>query len=230
MTARTRTLAVLLACLALVATGCGDEGVNGTSNPDTSASATASGPCKYLGSGQAAARKVKVPPAKPVAKGPVKVTIKTNFGNMNVTLDGANTPCAVNSFVSLAKQGFYDKTICHRIASDSRGFHVLQCGDPTGTGAGDPGYRFAEEITGNEDYKVGSLALGNTGQPSSSGSQFFIDFDTTAIPPSYSQFGQLSPAGLKVAQKAAAAAMKGQPDGYDGKPATKVEITGVTVQ
>jgi peptidyl-prolyl cis-trans isomerase B (cyclophilin B) len=225
VTARTRILAVLLACLALVATGCGDMGATSPTKP---AAKAASGPCKYLPSGQPAARKVTVPPAKPVAKGPVKVTIRTNLGNMSATLDGANAPCAVNSFLSLAKQGYFDKTVCHRVTSDSRGFHVLQCGDPTGTGAGDPGYRFAEEITGQEDYKVGSLAMGNTGQPSSTGSQFFVDYDTTALPPNYTQFGQLTPAGLQVAQKAAKAAVKGKRDGYDGAPTTKVEITTVT--
>ena len=158
------------------------------------------------------------------------MTVKTNFGDMTATLDGKTAPCAVNSFLSLSKQGYYDKTDCHRITSDKRGFHVLQCGDPTGSGSGDPGYRYAEELTGKEDYKVGSLALANTGQPSSSGAQFFIDYDATTLPPNYTQFGQLTPAGLKVAQKAAKAATKGKPDGYDGPPATKVTITGVTQQ
>ena len=59
------------------------------------------------------------------------MTIKTNFGDMPATLDGKQAPCAVNSFLSLSKQGYYDKTNCHRITSDKRGFHVLQCGDPT---------------------------------------------------------------------------------------------------
>lgn len=231
MTARTKYLAVLLAALALVASGCGDKGAKSApAKPSPSESATADAACQYLPSGQQPAKKVDKPPATPVADGPVKVTIKTNFGDMTATLDGKNAPCAVNSFLSLAKQGYYDKTDCHRITSDKRGFHVLQCGDPTGTGRGDPGYRYAEELTGAENYKVGSLALANTGQPTSSGAQFFIDYDTTSLPPNYTQFGQLTPAGLKVAQKAAKAGVKGKPDGYDGKPATKVTITGVTAQ
>lgn len=234
MTARTKYLAVLFACLALVATGCGDKGTSDSkASKDTTATAspsTASGACQYLDSGQPPAKKVQKPPATPVAAGPVNVTIKTNFGDMTATLDGKTAPCAVNSFLSLSKQGYYDKTNCHRITSDKRGFHVLQCGDPTGTGRGDPGYRYAEELTGAENYKVGSLALANTGQPSSSGAQFFINYDKTRLPPSYTQFGQLTPAGLKVAQKAAKAGVKGKPDGYDGPPATKVTITGVTQQ
>ena len=234
MTARTKYLAVLLAALALVASGCGDEGKKDTSakassSPSESATA-AKGACDYIDSGQQPAKKVDKPPTTPVAKGPVEVTIKTNFGDMTATLDGKTAPCAVNSFLSLAKQGYYDNTNCHRITSDQRGFHVLQCGDPTGSGSGDPGYRYAEELTGRENYKVGSLALANTGQPSSSGAQFFIDYDKTTLPPSYTQFGQLTPAGLKVAQKAAKAGLKGKPDGYDGPPATKVTITGVTAQ
>ena len=231
MTARTKYLTVLLAFLALVASGCGDKGTPETkSTPTKAASSADSGACEYLDSGQQPAKKVQKPPSTPVADGPVDVTIKTNFGAMTATLDGKNAPCAVNSFLSLAKQGYYDKTDCHRITSDKRGFHVLQCGDPTGTGSGDPGYRYAEELTGKEDYKVGSLALANTGQPTSSGAQFFINYDATTLPPNYTQFGQLSPQGLKVAQKAAKAATKGKPDGYDGKPATKVTITGVTQQ
>jgi peptidyl-prolyl cis-trans isomerase B (cyclophilin B) len=234
VTARTKYLTVLLAFLALVASGCGDEGTTDTKGTkDTSAKASPSaesGACEYLDSGQQPAKKVQKPPATPVADGPVEVTIKTNFGDMPATLDGKKAPCAVNSFLSLSKQGYYDKTDCHRITSNKGGFHVLQCGDPTGSGSGDPGYRYAEELTGQEDYRVGSLALANTGQPGSSGAQFFINYDVTTLPPNYTQFGQLTPAGLKVAQKAAKAATKGKPDGYDGPPATKVTITGVTQQ
>ncbi len=229
MTARTKYLAVLLAALALVASGCGEKGASDAPAKSTpSKASTAAGACKYPDSGQSPARKVDKPPASPVADGPVDVTIKTNFGDMTATLDAKNAPCAVNAFLSLAKQGYYDKTDCHRVTSASQGFHVLQCGDPTGSGSGDPGYRYAQELTGAEDYKVGSLALANTGQPDSSGAQFFIDYDATTLQPAYTQFGQLSPAGLKVAQKAAKAATKGVPDGYDGAPKTKVTITGVT--
>ncbi len=227
MTARTKYLAVLLACLALVASGCGDKG-SSDAPAKSSPSKASTAQCEYPDSGQAPARKVDKPPASPVADGPVEVTIKTNFGDMTATLDAKTAPCAVNAFLSLAKQGYYDKTDCHRVTSASQGFHVLQCGDPSGSGSGDPGYRYAEELTGNEDYKVGSLALANTGQPGSSGAQFFIDYDATTLQPNYTQFGQLSPAGLKVAQKAAKAAVKGKPDGYDGAPATKVTITGIS--
>ena len=174
------------------------------------------------------AKKVNLPPSTPVATGDVAVTIQTNFGTLKATLDGKNAPCAVNSFLSLAKQGYYDKTPCHRITSASQGFHVLQCGDPTGTGTGTPGYAFAEELTGQEDYKIGSLALANTGAPNSSGSQFFVDYDTTQLPPKYTQFGQLDPASIKLVQNEAKKAIAGQPDGYDGKPVVPVELVKIT--
>ncbi|MGI9156251.1 MAG: peptidylprolyl isomerase [Marmoricola sp.] len=242
MTAPTKHLAVLIACLALVASGCGaarDTNASGqdsssgsasstpSSSPSTSVSADASGACQYMPTGQQAARKVKLPAATPTEKGPVSVSIGTNFGNLTATLDGKTAPCAVNAFLSLAKQGYYDKTTCHRIAVDSRGFHILQCGDPTATGAGGPGYQYAEEVTGNETYGAGTLAMAKTQAPSTTGAQFFVDFGPTQLPPQYTVLGKLTPAGLKVAKKAAAAALTGKPDPYDGAPSKKVELTKV---
>jgi peptidyl-prolyl cis-trans isomerase B (cyclophilin B) len=225
VTARIRILAVLLACLSLVATGCGDKGAGGKTVKNSTA---ASGPCKYLDSGQPAARKVSKPPAEPAATGQVKVTIKTNFGDAALTLDAGNAPCAVNSFLSLSRQHYYDKTSCTRVSYDSRGFAILQCGDPSGTGAGDPGYRYAEEVTGKEKYRSGMVAMAKETAPATSGSQFFVMLGDTQLPPQYTVLGQLSATGLAVFRKAGQAALAGKTDGYDGPPATKVEITGVT--
>jgi peptidyl-prolyl cis-trans isomerase B (cyclophilin B) len=227
-------LAVLLACLALVASGCGStKDTGGSAKAKSSATSStspsaSSGACDYIASGQKPARKVKLPPANPTRKGSVKVTIGTNFGNMTAVLDAKNAPCAVNAFLSLAKQGYYDKTTCHRVSvNTSPPFHILQCGDPTATGSGDPGYRYAEELTGSETYGAGTLAMAKTQAPDTTGAQFFVDFGNTQLPPQYTVLGKLTPAGLKVAKVATAAALKGKPASYDGAPTTKVDLTRV---
>lgn len=222
MNPRTKYLAVLLASLALVVSGCGSSGNASKTSKDSSA-----GSCKYIRSDPPAARKVTLPPPTPTQTGSVEVTIGTNFGDVAVDLDAKNAPCAVNSFLSLAQQGYYDKTTCNRVAYDSRGFALLQCGDPTGTGAGAPGYRFAEEVTGKETYGAGVIAMAKQDAPSSTGGQFFIMLDDTELPPQYTVMGRLNDQGLKVIRKAGAAALQGKADGYDGPPATKVELTSV---
>ncbi|MDQ6641421.1 MAG: peptidylprolyl isomerase [Actinomycetota bacterium] len=226
MTPPTKYVAALLACLALVVAGCGSSGtVSGTAqkSPKPTQAAT----CTYAASTRTPARKVQPPPSKPTQTGSLKVTITTNFGNMAATLDGKNAPCAVNAFLSLAKQGYYDKTICHRVSVDARGFHILQCGDPTATGGGDPGYQYAEEVKGTESYAPGTIAMAKATAPNTTGAQFFVVFGPTQLQPQYTVLGQLTPAGLKVAKKAAAAAVKGKPNPYDGAPATKVKLLTV---
>lgn len=218
MTARTKYLAVLLASLALVVSGCGSAAKDKAS----------AGACSYLKDDQPAARKVKLPSSTPTETGTVKVTIGTNFGNVDADLDAKNAPCAVNSFLSLAEQGYYDKTNCSRVSYDTRGFALLQCGDPTGTGGGAPGYRFKEEVTGKEKYTAGVIAMAKADTPASTGGQFFIILADTQLPPEYTVLGKLSDQGLTVIRKAGMAALKGKTDGYDGPPATKVELTKVT--
>ena len=95
----------------------------------------------------------------------------TSVGDLTATLDADTTPCTVGSFVSLAEQGYFDGTSCHRLTT--QGIYVLQCGDPTGTGTGGPGYSFADELSGKEKYPAGTLAMANAG-PNTNGSQFFI--------------------------------------------------------
>ena len=113
--------------------------------------------------------------------------IETNLGPITVELYPAKAPITVNSFVTLARYGYFDGISCHRIIP---GF-VAQCGDPTGTGTGGPGYEFADELPEVGEYQIGSLAMANSG-PDTNGSQFFIitgDSGTT-LPPDYSLFGR----------------------------------------
>ena len=114
--------------------------------------------------------------------------IVTNLGPLTVELLPRRAPQAVNNFVMLARHRYFDGTECHRAIP---GF-VVQCGDPTATGTGGPGYRFADELPAPGDYRIGSLAMANSG-PDTNGSQFFVitGDNGAALPPLYSLFGQV---------------------------------------
>lgn len=171
-------------------------------------------------------KSVHIPSSHPVAGGTVHATIKTSSGAVPITLNATKAPCTVNSFLSLATQGFFDGTVCHRLTT--AGIYVLQCGDPTGTGSGGPGYSFADETSGHDKYPAGTLAMANAG-PNTNGSQFFLCYgDCSALDsqPNYTVFGTISARGLKVLQ---AIAQKGTTNGSsDGPPAAHPKITGVT--
>ena len=196
------------------------------SDSTSAAPSQASGPCDYTQDPNGAAKKVDAPPASPTVKGQVKVDIATTIGDLHATLDGSGKPCTVGSFVSLAKQGYFDSTTCHRLVTS--GIYVLQCGDPTATGTGGPGYTIPDELTGKEKYPAGTLAMANTGQPHSGGSQFFIVYKDTPLPPQYAVFGTVDAAAVKAISNAAAKGVVG--GGSDGAPKEKVDISKVTVE
>ena len=220
-----RPLTALAAAVALLAlAGCGDDSSSDSTASDTP-SREATGPaCNYTEDGQAA-KDVDLPPDHAAVSGDEAVTIKTNAGDIKATLDADTTPCTVNSFVSLADQGYFDSTTCHRLTT--QGIYVLQCGDPTGSGAGGPGYSFEDELSGKETYGPGTLAMANAG-PDTNGSQFFIVYGDSPLDPNYTVFGQIDDAGLQVVK---AIADKGTADGGpDGAPKEQVEIESVTAE
>jgi peptidyl-prolyl cis-trans isomerase B (cyclophilin B) len=195
-----------------------------STTPSTSASSpapVAAYPCTWAPHGTAV-RKVTVPPTtKPARKGTVTVAVQTSQGPMTFTLNRAAAPCAVESFVSLAKQKYYDSTPCPRLTSGT--LSVLQCGDPSGSGGGGPGYQFGDELTGHEKYTRGVLAMANSGA-NTNGSQFFIVYKTSQLGPNYTVFGTVSK-GLTVVDKVAA---KGSNPTGDGKPKLPVNLTKLT--
>lgn len=185
--------------------------------------------CRYLATQQTPARPVQPPLAGPTpAKGTVQVTMRTSAGAIGLTLDRALAPCTVHSFLSLAKQGFYANSPCHRLVTNP-GLHVLQCGDPTGSGAGGPGYTIPDEVFPELTYGRGLVAMANTGQPDSGGSQFFLIYGQTQLPPQYTVFATISPAGLTVLGQIAKAGDDGslEPSPGGGKPNQPVTITSV---
>ncbi len=174
-------LAVLVLTVGLAGCGDDDAGNDTASDPTENATEASGVECTYVAGGEAA-RPVDLPPANATVSGAVSVTIETTQGDLNATMDADATPCTVGSFVSLAEQGFYDDTPCPRI-SDS-GIFILQCGDPTGTTGGGPGYSYADELTGDETYPAGTLAMANAG-PDTNGSQFFVVYDDSPLSADY---------------------------------------------
>jgi len=147
-------------------------------------------------------------------------TLDTSVGEIVIALDAVKAPNTVNNFVFLALNHFYDGVIFHRIIN---GF-MCQGGDPTGTGRGGPGYQFADELPKAGQYKIGSVAMANSGT-NTNGSEFFLVSGPsgTGLPPAYSLFGQIVK-GLEVLDE-----MQGVPTGSGDRPKTDVVINAVTV-
>ena len=147
-----------------------------------------------------------------------QATLKTNHGEIVIDFDAAGSPLAVNNFVFLANEGFYDGVIFHRVIP---GF-VAQGGDPTGTGRGGPGYKFRDELEGSGSYGRGTVAMANAG-PNTNGSQFFICLADVGLPHSYTIFGQVS-SGMDAVDSIAAV-----PTGPGDKPTADCIIESVTI-
>jgi peptidyl-prolyl cis-trans isomerase B (cyclophilin B) len=192
--------------------------------------------CQYPAA-QAASKPNKPPRTGEVPTDPaeVSVSMSTDQGNIGIQLDNAKSPCTVNSFASLAQQNYFNDTQCHRLTT-SPGLAVLQCGDPTGSGSGGPGYEFANEYPTNQfqpddpqlqnpvTYPRGTLAMANAG-PGTNGSQFFLVYKDSQLPPGYTVFGKIDDTGLATLDKIAAAGVEG--GGQDGKPATPVTVKSI---
>lgn len=219
---RSRPL-VLLGCLALASTlvlgACGDDDV---ARDDGAADSSVS--CSYPSSGQSAAKEVDPPSETATLTGTVDAEIETSAGDLEIELLADAAPCTVNSFVSLAQQGYFDDTSCHRLTTS--GIYVLQCGDPSASGMGGPGYSFADELSGSETYTAGTVAMANAGADTN-GSQFFLVYADSQLDPNYTVFGHLDDDSLATLQKIG---VKGTADGgADGAPAEPVTIQSVTI-
>jgi peptidyl-prolyl cis-trans isomerase B (cyclophilin B) len=157
--------------------------------------------CVFVPDGEPA-RSVAPPGPEPGPEPALLLHLRTTAGDIDVVLDAEAAPCAAHSLRTLAEAGFYDGTPCHRLVD--LGIFILQCGDPTGTGRGGPGYRFAEEALEEASYPRGTVALVNSG-PATTGSQFFLVYDDSPLPAQYTPVGTVGEAGLQVLDAVAAA-------------------------
>jgi peptidyl-prolyl cis-trans isomerase B (cyclophilin B) len=190
--------------------------------------------CQYPASPDPAAKPAKPPRTGKIPTDPAQVSASmvTSQGNLGLMLTNNESPCTVNSFASLVGQGFFKNTKCHRLTT-SPTLGVLQCGDPKGDGTGGPGYQFANEYPTDQFppndpkldepvlYPRGTMAMANAG-PNTNGSQFFLVYKDSQLPPQYTVFGKIQADGLATLDKIAKAGVAG--GGEDGPPAIEVTI------
>ena len=188
-----------------------------------------SGFCGDVASGSPNGKQWKAAPAMTVdTAANYSATLKTSCGDIGLKLDARNAPHTVNSFVFLAQQKYFDHTKCHRLTTS--GIYVLQCGDPTGTGSGTPGYSIPDEnlkaaaIQGGT-YPAGTVAMANSG-PNTNGSQFFLVYQDSKLSPAYTPFGTIS-SGLDLLRHIAEDGTSAP--GGDGAPKDNVVINSVPV-
>jgi len=246
-----RTLAAAVAVTAAVAlvpttSASAGTGADGKGHrPPTMPTQPTQGPCAYTPMQDTTySTFVGLPqdPRHTPDRGTVGVTLQTNRGDIPLVLDRAAAPCTVQSFTFLTRKKYFDDTICHRLTSYTTppaALSVLQCGDPLGTGWGDPGYSFKYELDSakalanwpgfpdgsRKVYPRGTLAMANAG-PDTNGSQFFLVYRDSRLRPDYTVFGHVSEKGMKVLDAIAAGGIDPGTDGTaeDGMPALRTEI------
>ncbi|MFI6449028.1 peptidylprolyl isomerase [Kitasatospora sp. NPDC050543] len=189
--------------------------------------------CAAPAEGKPGGKQWKTEPALTVdTKAAYTATLDTNCGKVTIALDAAKAPHTVNSFAFLSGEQYFDHVKCHRLTTD--GIFVLQCGDPTAGdptaaganpgGAGGPGYQFADENLTGATYPAGTVAMANAG-PGTNGSQFFLVYKDTKLPPNYTPFGKIT-GGLDSLQKIADAGTLERSS--DGHPMADVTLNSVT--
>ncbi|MEZ3178844.1 peptidylprolyl isomerase [Streptomyces pimonensis] len=213
---------------------------NAEVTPSAAPTSKAPDPCDKPAEGKVKSETWKKEPAMSIDKS-AKYTLKldTTCGEIDVALKASAAPRTVNSFNFLAGKGYFDHTTCHRLTDT--GIFVLQCGDPKGTGSGGPGYTIPDENLKDESlkgnvYPAGTVAMANQYNAQtqqgrdSGGSQFFLVYQDSQLPPDYTPFGTVSDAGMKVLKKIAdAGAQPMDPATGNTAPNATVVIDKATV-
>lgn len=215
-----RTLRLSLAAVIVVSlAACSDA-----NQPNAGQNLVEATTCAYPSEGEPV-RAVDPPPTTDVpTEGEVTATLEMTAGKVTITMDRSHAPCTVNSFTSLAEQGYFDDTVCHRLVDT--GIFILQCGDPSATGKGGPGYTIADELTGQESYPRGTVAMAKRTPPNTGGSQFFLVFADTELPPEYTVFGTMDETGIETV---AGIAAQGVDAADQTSPIAEAKITQVTL-
>ena len=212
----------------------GDKKTDASAKVTPSASSSPSkapDPCQKPAAGAVKKLSWKKEPAMSIdTSAKYTLNLATTCGDIPIALKTSAAPHTVNSFDFLAGKGYFDHTKCHRLTT--QGIYVLQCGDPQGSGMGGPGYTLPDENLKDaslkkNSYPAGTVAMANTGQKHTGGSQFFLVYKDSPLPPQYTPFGTIDAAGMKVLNKIAAA---GESTGQgDGAPNATVVINKATV-
>jgi peptidyl-prolyl cis-trans isomerase B (cyclophilin B) len=219
VTGRTTSASVLALTVLVLSTGCGSGNGSGhRSGPVVVSTPNPNGCTKPPPLQRKHLTFAKEPPLT-IARTTYTARVVTNCGTIIVSLDGRHAPHTVNSLAFLSRKGYFDDTPCHRLTT-SRSY-VLQCGDPTGTGTGGPGYTLPQENLTNAAYPAGTVAMAN-----SSGSQFVFVYADTAMPSQGTPFGKVT-AGLDVIRQIAKAGSTPPGDGRPNQPVV-IESVGVT--
>jgi peptidyl-prolyl cis-trans isomerase B (cyclophilin B) len=222
----------LFVMVALTLTACGNNTTETSSTSNTSEEVTQPAPVTAEGIICAETKanghdpKLIPTPTAVLTKFPKSFTLVTNCGNIVISTVGSKAPFTMTSIAALAKGGFYDDSLCHRLTTE--GLFVLQCGDPTATGGGGPQFTYPDENLPQNvenNYPEGTVAMANSG-PNTNGSQFFLVYANTTLAPSYTIWGTIT-SGLDIVKAIAkAGAVGGAPD---GKPAKTIAISKVLV-
>ena len=168
------------------------------------------------------------PPTKLLKRGPKLITLQTNCGNIVIRTLFKDAPVTLTVLATLMNAGYYNRTACHRLTTD--GIFVIQCGDPTGTGMGDPGFKYKDENLPEaelDNYPRGTVAMANSGSPGTNGSQFFLVYEDTTLGPNYTIWGEIT-SGLEILEYIAKLGVKG--GRADGTPIRSLVIQQVTVR
>ena len=180
-------------------------------------------------------KKVKCKVTKALAQSPMRIpapenlmkrapkflTLQTNCGNIVIETFAKAAPVTITVLSQLARAGYFDKTLCHRLTTE--GIFVLQCGDPTATGSGGPTFRYRDEnlpLAAENNYPEGSVAMANSG-PNTNGSQFFLVYKDTTLGPNYTLWGKIV-SGLEIVKYIAQGGVKN--GGVDGTPLRTIAI------
>ncbi len=217
----------VITVISLVASGVIGGGDDVVAAPDSSSDTTPASStegCEYRESGSPAVPDVGLPAEFTGDQAQASTaTVTLNGSPVTIQLEPAAAPCTVHSFAHLAAADYFDATTCHRLTTSDT-LKVLQCGDPTGSGSGGPGYEFDNENTDGATYTAGTVAMANSG-PDTNGSQFFLVYDDSDLPPDYTVFGHITD-GLDVLTTIAEAGTdNGESDGAPAEPVTLDDVT-----
>ncbi|GAA2437163.1 peptidylprolyl isomerase [Streptomyces macrosporus] len=208
------------------------ESDNAATEPSPTATSKAPDPCEKPAKGEPGDKQWKKEPKMSIdTSATYTMELETTCGDIEIEMAAAKAPRTVNSFEFLVGEGYLDHTKCHRLVTE--GIHVLQCGDPTATGTGGPGYKFDDENLDDPKvkdgtYPAGTVAMANSG-PDTNGSQFFMVYEDSELPPNYTPFGTVTK-GMDVLKKIAKAGSTMDPQTGNTPPNATVVIDKATVR